>query len=282
MVSMNKLTIQKQVQVLGALVEGNSIRSTVRMTGAAKNTIVKLLCDVGRACEQYQNKVMVNLPCKRIEVDEIWSFCYAKQKNVPEKYQGKFGYGTIWTWVALDPNTKLVPVWLVASRGRYWAKRFVADIAWRMANRVQITTDAYRHYYEAVDKAFHGKVDYSQLMKVYGTDKDKEKNQEKRYSPSKLLQVKRRDLIGRPVDCYVSTSMVERSNLTLRMQSRRFTRLTNAFSKKVENLKHAVALHFMYYNFCRIHQALRITPAMAAGISTHLWEIEDILSLLNK
>jgi IS1 family transposase len=279
MVSMNKLTIQKQAQVLAALVEGNSIRSTVRMTGAAKNTVVKLLCDVGRACEQYQNRVMVNLPCKRIEIDEIWSFCYAKQKNVPEKYRGKFGYGTVWTWVALDPDTKLVPTWLVASRGRFWAKRFVADIAWRMVNRVQVTTDAYKHYYEAVDKAFRGQVDYSQLMKMFGLDRE---NPETKYSPSKLVKIKRRDLIGRPVDCYVSTSMVERQNLTLRMQSRRFTRLTNGFSKKIDNLKYAVALHFMYYNFCRIHQSLRVTPAMAAGISTHLWEIEDILSLLDK
>jgi IS1 family transposase len=212
------------------------------MTGAAKNTVVKLLCDVGRVCEQYQNKVMVNLPCKRIEIDEIWSFCYAKQKNVPEKYQGKFGYGTVWTWVSLDPDTKLVPVWLVAPRGRYWAKRFVVDIAWRMANRVQVTTDAYKHYYEAVDKAFRGKVDYSQVIKLYGVDRE---NPETKYSPNRLLKMKRRDLIGRPVDCYVSTSMVERQNLTLRMQSRRFTRLTNAFSKKIENLKHAVALQLL-------------------------------------
>lgn len=282
---MNKLTIQKQAQVLAALVEGNSIRSTVRMTGAAKNTVVKLLCDVGRVCEQYQDKIMLNLPCRKIQVDEIWSFCYAKQRNLPEKYRGQFGYGTVWTWVALDPDTKLVPYWLVGERGRRWCKRFMFNLAWRMANRVQVTSDAYRHYYEAVDKAFHGKVDYSQIMKVYGLDplekEEKYKNPERRYSPSHLLKVKRRDLVGRPVDCYVSTSQVERANLTLRMQSRRFTRLTNGFSKKIDNLKYAVALHFMYYNFCRIHQSLRVTPAMAAGITTHLWKIEDILSLLN-
>jgi IS1 family transposase len=248
------------------------------MTGAAKNTVVKLLRDVGQACERYQNNVMVNLPCKRIEVDEIWSFCYAKQKNVPEKYQGKFGYGDIWTWVALDPDTKLVPVWLVGGRGRFWAKRFIYDLAWRMANRVQITSDAYRHYYEAVDKAFRGKVDYSQLMKAYGQDPNQP---EKRYSPSKLLRVIKRDLIGRPAYKYISTSTVERQNLTMRMQMRRFTRLTNGFSRKVENLNYAVALHFMHYNFCRIHKSLRITPAMAAGISTRLWNIEDILDLLN-
>ena len=278
MVSMNKLTIQKQIQVLGALVEGNSIRSTVRMTGAAKNTVVKLLCDVGRACEHFHNLKMINLPCKRIEIDEIWSFCYAKNRNVPEKYRGQFGYGDIWTWVALDPDTKLVPLWLVAKRSDYWAKVFIYDLAWRLANRVQITTDAYRPYYEAIDRAFRGKVDYSQLMKTYGQDKDQ---QEKRYSPSKLLCVIQRDLIGRPVQRYISTSAVERQNLTMRMQMRRFTRLTNGFSKKIENLHYAVALHFMHYNFCRIHQTLRVTPAMAAGISTHLWEIEDILGLLD-
>jgi IS1 family transposase len=249
---MNRLDREKQIRVLAALVEGNSIRATVRITGAAKNTIVKLLCDVGQACQQYQSKVMVNLPCKRLEIDEIWSFCYAKQRNVPEKYQGCLGYGDVWTFVALDPDTKLVPVWLVGERNEYWIKMFIDDLARRMANRVQITTDAFRWYYKAINRAFKGKVDYSQLIKVYGRD---DEQLEKRYSPSKLLHIKQRDLIGRPVWKHISTSMVERQNLTMRMQMRRFTRLTNGFSRKIENLNWAVALHFMHYNFCRIHKA---------------------------
>jgi len=278
MVSMNKLTIQKRVQVLGALVEGNSIRSTVRMTGAAKNTVVKLLQDIGQVCEQYHDKVMVNLPCKHIQVDEIWSFCYAKQKNVPEKYQGQHGYGDVWTYVALDPDTKLVPAWLVGERNALWAKRFMYDLSWRMANRIQLTTDAFRLYYNAVYDAFFGKVDYAQLMKMYAQDKQTEK----KYSPSKLMCTIQRQLIGRPNNYHISTSIVERQNLTMRMQMRRFTRLTNGFSKKIGNLCHAVALHFMYYNFCRIHKSLRVTPAMEVGISDHLWDLEEIVGLLEK
>ena len=276
MVSMNRLTRKKRIQVLGALVEGNSIRATVRMTGAAKNTVVKLLRDAGRACEQYHNKIMVNLPCKRIQVDEIWSFCYAKQKNVPEKHQGQFGYGDIYTWVALDPDTKLVPAWLIGGRSALWAKRFMYDLSWRLANRVQLTTDAYAPYYNAVYEAFFGKVDYAQLMKAYGRDK----GPQKRYSPSKLMCVMQRPLIGAPDKKHISTSYVERQNLTMRMQMRRFTRLTNGFSKKVENLHWAVALHFIHYNFCRIHKSLRVTPAMEIGISDHLWELADIVELL--
>jgi IS1 family transposase len=275
MVSMNKLTIQKRVQILASLVEGNSIRSTVRMTGAAKNTVVKLLRDIGQVCERYQNQVMVDLPCKRIQVDEIWSFCYAKKKNVPQEHRGEFGYGDVWTWVALDPDTKLVPVWLVGERGALWATRFMYDLAWRIRHRVQITSDAHRPYYDAVYKAFHGKVDYAQLVKMYGSQQT-----ETRYSPSTLLCAIQRVMIGQPDKGQISTSCAERQNLTMRMQMRRFTRLTNGFSKKVENLAHAVALHFMYYNFCRIHQSLRITPAMAAGISDHLWELENVVNLL--
>lgn len=273
---MNRLTRDKRIRVLGALVEGNSIRSTVRMTGAAKNTVVNLLCDAGRACEQYHNKIMVNLPCKRIQVDEIWSFCYAKKRNVPEKYKKQFGYGDVWTWVALDPDSKLVPVWLVGSREAVWAKRLMYELASRMANRIQLTTDAYRPYYEAVYKAFNDEVDYAQLMKLYGP----EKSPQKRYSPSTLLCTIERRMIGNPDKRHISTSIVERQNLTMRMQMRRFTRLTNGFSKKVENLHWAVALHFMHYNFCRIHKSLRVTPAMEIGISDHIWEIEEIVDLI--
>ena len=273
---MNRLTRTKRTQILGALVEGNSIRSTVRMTGAAKNTVVKLLRDAGRACEQYHSQVMVNLPCKRIQVDEIWSYCYAKQSNVPDKYRGKFGYGDVWTWVAIDPDTKLVPVWLIGQRGSFWAKEFMYELARRMANRIQLTTDAYRPYYEAVYKAFNDDVDYAQLMKAYGA----KRGPEAKYSPAKLLCAIPRRMIGNPSRKHISTSMVERQNLTMRMQMRRFTRLTNGFSRKVENLHWAIALHFMNYNFCRIHKTLRVTPAMEIGISDHIWELDDIVELI--
>jgi IS1 family transposase len=278
MVSMNILTKEKRIQVLASLVEGNSIRSTVRMTGVAKNTVVKLLCDIGQACEKYHNKAMVNLPCKRIQVDEIWSFCYSKQKNVPEQYKGQFGYGDVWTFVAIDPDTKIVPAWYIGTRSLMSARRLMYDLAWRLANRIQMTTDAYRPYYKAVYEAFFGEVDYAELIKVYGP----EDKIEKRYSPNIMLSTIQRPLIGKPEKQHISTSMVERQNLTMRMQMRRFTRLTNGFSKKIENLSCAVALHFMHYNFCRIHQSLRVTPAMAAGISDHLWELEDIVNLLDK
>ncbi|MGA2092530.1 MAG: IS1 family transposase [Sedimentisphaerales bacterium] len=274
---MNKLNKEKQVQVIASLVEGNSIRATVRMTGVAKNTVTNLLIDVGRACEKYHNEIMVNLPCKRIQVDEIWSFCYAKQKNVPEELKGKFGYGDVWTWIAIDPDTKLVPSWMVGGKGSYWAKRFMADLAARMANRIQLTTDAYTAYYEAVWKAFNDDVDYAQLMKSFGPDW----NLEGKYSPNTLLAAIPRPMIGCPERKHISTSHIERQNLTVRMQLRRFTRLTNGFSKKIENLNWAVALHFLHYNFCRIHQTLRMTPAMKAGITDHLWEIEDIIKLLS-
>ena len=220
---------------------------------------------------------MIDLPCKRIQVDEIWSFCYAKKKNVPKEHQGKFGYGDVWTWVAIDPDTKLVPVWLVGERSKMWAMRFMNDLAWRMRNRVQITSDAHKPYYEAVYDAFQGHVDYAQLVKMYGTP-----DKEKRYSPSQLLCAFQPRMIGRPDEDHISTSFVERQNLTMRMCMRRFTRLTNGFSKKVDRLAAAVALHFMYYNFCRIHQNLRVTPAMAAGISDHLRTLEDVVRLLEK
>ena len=186
MVSMNRLTKEKRIQVLGALVEGNSIRSTVRMTGVAKNTVVKLLCDVSRACEQYHNKIMTNLPCKRLQVDEIWSFCYAKKKNVPKQYKGKFGYGDVWTWVALDPDTKLVPAWLVGKRDADWASMFMCDLAARLKSRVQLTSDGHTAYLSAVEDAFGGEIDYATLVKLYGKDK-REKEPDSRYSPSQVI-----------------------------------------------------------------------------------------------
>jgi len=277
-VSMNILSNAKRVQVLAALVEGNSIRATVRMTGVAKNTIVKLLADVGQACENYQNKVMVNLPCKRIQVDEIWSFCYAKQKNVPEQFDGQFGYGDVWTWVALDADTKLVPTWLVGGRDAGWATAFMQDVARRLKHRIQLTSDGHKPYLTAVEDAFGGEVDYATLVKIYG----KVKEPEQKYSPSHITGCQLAVVNGNPDPKYISTSYVERQNLTMRMGMRRFTRLTNAFSKKIDNLAYAVALHFMHYNFCRIHKSLRVTPAMAAGISDHVWEIEEIIALIEK
>jgi IS1 family transposase len=273
---MNKLTRDERVRVISALVEGNSIRSTVRMTGIAKNTIVKLLAEIGSVCAEYQDKSIRNLNSKKVQCDEIWSFCYSKQANVPEDKEGQFGYGDVWTWTAIDPESKLVISWLVGLRSADWAKVFMADVAKRLANKVQLTTDGHKAYLEAVEQAFGAQVDYAMLIKLYG----KEQAGESRYSPPKCIGCRRESIIGKPKRESVSTSIVERQNLTMRMGMRRFTRLTNGFSKKVQNLEYAVALHFMFYNFCRIHQTLRVSPAMAAGVTAHLWEIGDIVALL--
>ena len=233
---------------------------------------------MGKACSDYQNKVFRNLPCKKLQCDEIWSFCYAKEKNVPKKKKGHFGYGDIYTWTALCEDTKLVPSWYIGRRDLKSAIIFMNDLASRLKNRVQLTTDGLRAYLEAVENAFGGDVDYSQLIKLYGNKKKKE---EARYSPAECIGTRKNIVYGNPITCSISTSYVERQNLTMRMNMRRFTRLTNGFSKKIENLEHAVALHFMYYNFCRIHQSLRITPAMKARVTRTLWEIEDIVKLLD-
>lgn len=275
--SMNTLKPEKRKQVVAALVEGNSIRATCRMTGVAKNTVVKLLVDLGKVCTEYQDKVFVDLPCKHIQCDEIWAFCYAKEKNVPEDKKGHFGYGDVWTFTAICADSKLIPTWHIGRRDAENATLFMKDLAARMANRVQLTTDGHGMYLVAVEDAFGSEVDFSQLVKIYGTPPEAEK----RYSPAQCIGAEKHTINGNPDRAKVSTSYVERQNLTMRMNMRRFTRLTNAFSKKVENLWCAVSLHFMYYNFCRIHQTLKMTPAMKAGVTDHLWEIEDILSLLN-
>ena len=274
---MNRLDVKRQAQVIAVLVGGNSIRSIVRMTGVAKNTIVKLLADVGKACADYQDKAFRNLTCKRIQCDEIWSFCYAKEKNVPEDKKGRFGYGDVWTWTAIDADTKLIPSWLVSDRSACAATEFVKDLAGRLSNRVQLTTDGHRAYLTAVEDAFGSEIDYAMLVKMYG--KSPETN-EVRYSPAQCTGALKVPVTGKPDRKQISTSYVERQNLTMRMSMRRFTRLTNGFSKKVENHVHALSLHFMYYNFCRIHQTLRVTPAMAAGVTDHVWEIEDIIKLM--
>lgn len=273
---MNQLSVERRAQILRCLVEGNSIRSTVRMTGAAKNTVVKLLADVGAACDKYQNRMLQYLPCRRIQCDEIWSFCYAKEKNVPPERKGQFGYGDVWTWTALCADTKLVPCWHVGPRDAEAARQFIGDLAGRLNHRVQLTTDGLKTYLVAVEGAFGADVDYAQLVKIYG---ESPKSVERKYSPSEFVCASKTAVEGYPDLRHVSTSYIERQNLTMRMSMRRFTRLTNAFSKKVENLAHAVSLHFMYYNFGRIHQTLRITPAMEAGISDHVWTMEEIAAL---
>lgn len=275
MVSMNRLDSKRRTQVIAALVEGNSIRATVRMTGVAKNTIVKLLEEIGAACATYQDKAFNNLQCKRLQLDEIWSFVYSKDKNVPEEKQGIFGYGDVWTWVALDADSKLVPCWHVGTRDALAAKTFIDDLASRLANRVQLTTDGHKAYLQAIEGAFGCEVDYAMLIKLYGVEQE-----EVRYSPSKCLGTETQVITGSPNKKHISTSYVERQNLTMRMSMRRFTRLTNGFSKKVENHIHALSLHYMYYNFVRIHKTLRCTPAMEAGVTSRLWSVEDIVALL--
>jgi len=277
--SMNQLTKEKRKQVVASLVEGNSIRATCRMTGIAKGTILKLLSDIGAACTEFQDAAFKNLPCKRIQCDEIWSFCYAKERNVPKKKRGKFGYGDVWTWTALCADTKLVPSWYIGGRDLGAATKFMKDLASRLSNRVQLTTDGHNAYLEAVESAFGLDIDYAQIVKIYGFEQGKPS--EVRYSQGVCIGAEQKKINGTPESRHVSTSFVERQNLTMRMSMRRFTRLTNAFSKKVDNLACAVSLHFMYYNFCRIHQSLRMTPAMAAGVTNRLWEIEDIIDLLN-
>jgi IS1 family transposase len=271
-----KLDPKLRAQAVGALVEGNSIRAVSRMTGIARNTITSLLVDLGQACAEFQDQALRNLSCKRVECDEIWAFCYAKDKNVPIDMQGKFGVGSIWTWTAIDADTKLIVSWMVGNRDGKAAVEFVSDLASRLSNRIQLTTDGHRPYLEAVDHVFGGDIDYSMLIKIYGGPSDPDT----RYSPAKWISSERKTISGNPDQRRVSTSYVERQNLTMRMHMRRFTRLTNGFSKKVENHVAAVSLHFMYYNFVRIHQTLKVTPAMAAGVTDRLWEISDIIALL--
>jgi IS1 family transposase len=278
MFTMNKLNKAKQVQIIAALVEGNSLRATARMAGVAFNTVLKLMPEIGRVCAEYQRRAFVNLTCKRIQCDEIWSFCYAKDKNVPKEKRGTFGFGDVWTWTALCADTKLIPCWRVGGRNAWHAQHFMHDLASRLANRIQLTTDGHRVYLQAVEGAFGNNVDYAMLVKLYGNDP---RGAETRYSPAECIGCRAIPLVGNPKMEHVSTSFVERQNLTMRMNMRRFTRLTNAFSKKVENHEHAVALHFMHYNFCRVHQTLRVTPAMEAGITDHVWSLEEVVGLLD-
>jgi len=247
------------------------------MTGVAKDTVLKLLVNIGHACVSYQDKALRNLTSKRIQCDEIWSFCYAKDKNVPADKRGTFGYGDVWTWVAIDPDTKLVASFMVGTRGAQTAKAFMDDLASRLANRVQLTTDGHRVYLQAVEDAFGNDIDYAMLVKLYGHDSEPDT----RYSPAECIGCREIGITGRPNPKHISTSHVERQNLTMRMSMRRFTRLTNAFSKKVDNHLWAIALHYMHYNFCRVHQTLRVTPAMEAGVADHVWSLEEVAGLLD-
>ena len=273
---MNRLSIDRRVRVVAALVEGNGINATARMTGVSKPTILKLLADLGTACALYQDRTLRNLASRRIQCDEIWQFCYAKQKNVPTAKNAPDVAGDVWTWVALDADTKLVPSWLVAGRDLGSAYMFMHDLADRLTSRVQLTTDGYRVYLEAVESAFYTGIDYAMLHKIYGAS-----DPERTYSPAPCLGINVKTISGHPDQKHVSTSYVERQNLTMRMSMKRFARLSNGFSKKIENHAHAVALHYMHYNFARIHNTLRTTPAQAAGVTDRLWEISDIVTLLD-
>ncbi len=274
---MNTLKAEKRAAVVRCLVEGNSIRATVRMTGVAKNTIAKLLVDLGHACLEYQDRVLRGLNSTRVQCDEVWSFVGCKEKNLPKEERDEFGRGDVWTWTALDSDSKLVISWYVGDRGARSAYHFIGDLETRLANRVQLTTDGHKVYLSAVEEIFGADIDYAMLVKLYGNEPEGEK----RYSPPVCLAASKTRIAGKPDWKDVSTSHVERQNLTMRMGMRRFTRLTNAFSKKLENHFCAISLHFMYYNFARVHQTLKTTPAVAAGIADHVWTVEEIVSLLD-
>jgi IS1 family transposase len=274
---MNRLPLEARAKMLHMLVEGNSLRATSRMADVAYNSVLKLVSEAGRACSDYQDRVLRNLPCKHIQVDEIWAFCYTKQKNVERAKTPVDGAGDIWTWTAICADCKLVPSWLVGARDAEYVSAFMHDLKQRLRYRVQLTSDGHRVYLEAVETAFGADVDYAMLIKLYGTPPEAEM----RYSPSEYIVVQTQSIQGNPEYEHISTSYVERQNLTMRMAMRRFTRLTNGFSKKAENHAYAVALHYMYYNFGRIHKTLRVTPAMEAGVSDHVWTMEEIAALMD-
>ncbi len=276
---MNQLNTAKRVSIISALVEGNSLRSTTRMVGCSINTVTKLLVDAGEACARYQHETIRNLPCRRIQCDEIWNFCVMKQKNVPPAKQGQLGYGDVWTWTGMCPDTKIVPTWLVGARDAEHAGVFIADLASRLSHRIQLSTDGLKLYVEAVEQGFGGAIDYGQVIKTYLNDAGN--SADIRYSPGEHVETKKVVVNGDPEPHLISTSYIERQNLTIRMRMRRFTRLTNAFSKKLANLEAAVNLHFMHYNFVRRHQTLRVTPAMAAGVTRKMMSLEDIVALID-
>jgi IS1 family transposase len=274
---MNRLPLAKRVQVLSALVEGNSIRGTCRMTGVALNTVLKLLADVGDACDRYMDQTMRDLTCVRVQCDEIWSFCHAKERNLKPKYRGSDWHGDLWTWVAIDADTKLVISWVLGKRTYDFAQIFVRDLAKRIKSYVQLTTDGLGMYKENVRRAFGHRVDYGTEVKVFGIEDSEEPD--RKYSPLVVKEMRRTPVFGAPDPTHISTAYVERQNLTMRMQMRRFTRLTNAFSKKAQNLQRSVALYAVHYNFVRKHMTLKTTPAIAHGLTDRVWTLEDIANL---
>lgn len=273
---MNQISNQKRAQIVACLVEGVSIRATVRMTGAGKNTIARLLRSLGAACSAYQDKVFRNLKCKHLQADEIWSFIGCKEKNITPDNKDN-GWGDVWTWTAIDAETKLIPCWYVGTRDGSAAYHFIHDLKDRLASRVQLTTDGHKAYLSAVEDAFGAEIDYAMLIKLYGNTPE---GGEVRYSPAQCMGARKAVQSGQPDWNHISTSFAERQNLTMRMNNRRFTRLTNGFSKKLEQHENSLALYFMHYNFCRIHQTLRITPAMEAGVADHVWSLDDVISLI--
>lgn len=278
MFSMNKLNTQKRAQILGMLVEGNSLRAISRMADVSINTVTKLLIDAGCAAAKFHDEQVRNLTCQRVQCDEIWSFCYAKAKNVKAAKSAPDGAGDIWTWTSLDADTKLMCNWLIGNRNLGSAMKFMEDLRSRLSNRVQLTTDGHNVYMRAVDYAFGEDIDYAQLVKRYGNVSS---TGQARYSPAECVGCKKTPVQGNPAIDHVNTSYVERANLTMRMGMRRFTRLTNGFSKKVENHAHAVALHVMHYNFLRVHKTLKKTPAMAAGLTDRVWTLQEIAGLMD-
>lgn len=272
---MNKLPIEKKVQIINLLVEGNSIRACTRIADVSKNTVTKLLCEVGAACWKFHDENVVALNSKRIQCDEIWSFVYSKEKNKPE---GMENAGDVWTWTAIDADSKLIVGWHVGNRDADSANTFMYDISRRLTNKVQLTTDGLHNYLEAVTDSFGSQIDFAQLVKLYGREGNTG-NAEKKYSPAECIGCRKSVISGNPDPAHISTSFVERQNLTMRMHMRRFTRLTNAFSKKIENHCYAIALHFVYYNFVKIHKSLRVPPAMEVGLIKRLMTIEDIVRL---
>ena len=282
---MNRLDLKRRVQIIAALVEGVGIRATCRMVGCTKGAVTKLIADLGPACMEYHDAAVRGIHSERVQCDELWSFVLAKQKNLRPELRGQRGVGSVWTWTGLDSDSKLMISYHVGNRGLDDARLFMSDLAGRLAGRVQLSTDSHSAYLGAVAESFPyfggAGVNYGQLVKVYGSSGN-DNSAETRYSPGRLIRAEKRSVLGNPDEAHISTSHAERMNLSIRMGLRRYTRLTNAHSKKIQNHVAALAIFFQFYNFARVHQSLRITPAMKAGIADHVWEIEEIVGLLER